>query len=964
MQPVLIHNLRRKGGISSGLAGIFQIRPGEKKLVGLVSGLFACLEAVRGISANTADSLFFVRYGVQHLPGMYIVLGTISFAVVFAYMSALGRIPKNSFFSSILFLFSLAILLQHGIIAIFHRPVLYPVLWVSVYVINTILVTLMWNIAVEVSDARQARRLFSLYVSAGILGGVMGNFLTGQLAKRLGTVNLLMLCAGLLLLGAGLSRLIAHQFFQPPIKKERKAGLITEMRVGYDFARRSRLMRLILISSILFSILNFSVSFPFSKIVSASFNGETDVANFLGIFTGAITAVTFLVSLLAANRLFARIGMVNANLILPLTYLFGFILLSASYTLVTAMIVRMAQMVILMGISNSAWGALFNVVPVDKRSQVQSFSSGLPEQIGIALTGFLLILGQRILSPMHMFLVGIIIASLCSLFIWQMRSGYGQALMSNLRAGMVDVFMTAQRALPHPDANTRQTVLSGLSDPNPNVRRISVELAEKLDLQDAIEPVKGMLADVDLQVRRAAAEALFNLAPSEHLYMMEALSDPDPDLRARAAIALYRSGEKEIARSAITAMLGSPSPDFRSYGLEACSRLRTCLDSVEVASFLSDDVARVRSAAIQALGSIGDEFARQILLTTLDSPEEHIRREAAFALRSSQSAWSQVVEVLNTGSEHSQDAALLALVGSGRDIFPAVISWAMSQIPRANQFHNWYVSIKSSPASAKLQSIDYLSFLLQQREVQITQRILQALALVGPSDALQLASRCLRYCNREMRSQALETIDTLGDKRITRGLVPLLEGTRADAPREMDGILNELAEQPDTWLQVLAERARRDIYSGGSMTETAQTLGILDRILFLRLVPIFSELGPDDLQRLAEIASEQVIQSGDYLCREGEFGDEMFVIVEGQVRVTRKSDHGERTLRTAGIGDHIGEFAILRGQPRSANVIADGSSTRVLVISGEALKSILRDRPEVAMAMLANLADRLSSGKG
>lgn len=145
------------------------------------------------------------------------------------------------------------------------------------------------------------------------------------------------------------------------------------------------------------------------------------------------------------------------------------------------------------------------------------------------------------------------------------------------------------------------------------------------------------------------------------------------------------------------------------------------------------------------------------------------------------------------------------------------------------------------------------------------------------------------------------------------------------------------------------------------MAETLRTLGTMDRILFLRQVPLFNHLTPEDLQQIAEVATERVFNPSDYLCREGEIGDELFVIVEGQVKITKGSNGEERALRTLKTGEHIGELAILREQPRSASVAADGSSVRALAIRGAALKSILRDRPEVAMAMLASLAQRMST---
>ncbi len=146
------------------------------------------------------------------------------------------------------------------------------------------------------------------------------------------------------------------------------------------------------------------------------------------------------------------------------------------------------------------------------------------------------------------------------------------------------------------------------------------------------------------------------------------------------------------------------------------------------------------------------------------------------------------------------------------------------------------------------------------------------------------------------------------------------------------------------------------------MTDTGGAMSDIATMLQLRRVPLFQQLSPEDLQRIASVASERWFEEGEALVREGEPGDELFVIVEGRVRVVHRADDGtERVLRTYAEGDHIGELAVLRARPRVATVLADGGSVRTLVIGGDGLTAILRERPDAAMAMLATLAERLGT---
>ena len=145
------------------------------------------------------------------------------------------------------------------------------------------------------------------------------------------------------------------------------------------------------------------------------------------------------------------------------------------------------------------------------------------------------------------------------------------------------------------------------------------------------------------------------------------------------------------------------------------------------------------------------------------------------------------------------------------------------------------------------------------------------------------------------------------------------------------------------------------------MATSDPSLSPIDRMLFLRRVPIFSRLGPEDLQRLASVAIERRYEPHAPLVTEGDVGDELVVIVEGEVMVVHGEGPEARLIRTYGVGDHIGELAVLRAQPRAATVIACDDGVVGLAIGGAGLRAILEERPEAAMGMLATLADRISA---
>jgi hypothetical protein len=236
---------------------------------------------------------------------------------------------------------------------------------------------------------------------------------------------------------------------------------------------------------------------------------------------------------------------------------------------------------------------------------------------------------------------------------------------------------------------------------------------------------------------------------------------------------------------------------------------------------------------------------------------------------------------------------------------------------------------------------------------------LGAMTALGAPAAGGVIRRSLGSTDPDVRAQAIEALDSIGDRGLGRSIARLIEDAPSAQLLDASTVLTRLRDDDDPWIRVLA---RRVLPSGVDVTETEHVTSDIATMLQLRRVPLFERLSPEDLQRIASVATERWFDEDAALVREGEAGDELFVILAGRVRVIHRADDGtERTVRTYGEGDHIGELAVLRERPRIATVLADGGGVRTLVIGGEGLRAILRERPDAAMAMLATLAERISA---
>jgi CRP/FNR family transcriptional regulator, cyclic AMP receptor protein len=132
-------------------------------------------------------------------------------------------------------------------------------------------------------------------------------------------------------------------------------------------------------------------------------------------------------------------------------------------------------------------------------------------------------------------------------------------------------------------------------------------------------------------------------------------------------------------------------------------------------------------------------------------------------------------------------------------------------------------------------------------------------------------------------------------------------------------------------------------------------LGRNAKIDLLKRVPLFAGCSKAELRELALVADELDLKEGRTLVREGAPGREFFVLIDGQVRVSRKG----RKLSDLGPGDWFGEIALLTNVPRTATVTAT-SPLRVLVVTDRSFRRVVESMPTIALKVLATLGQRLA----
>jgi CRP/FNR family transcriptional regulator, cyclic AMP receptor protein len=132
---------------------------------------------------------------------------------------------------------------------------------------------------------------------------------------------------------------------------------------------------------------------------------------------------------------------------------------------------------------------------------------------------------------------------------------------------------------------------------------------------------------------------------------------------------------------------------------------------------------------------------------------------------------------------------------------------------------------------------------------------------------------------------------------------------------------------------------------------------LLDDVL--RQAPMFAGLDEEAVVALRSAMHEVRLRRGEVLFHEGDQGDELYVVIEGKVKLGRTSADGrENLLSVLGPGQMFGELSLFDPGPRSSTATGI-TDTAMLALGQEQLMTWLSGRPEVARGLLLQLASRL-----
>jgi Cyclic nucleotide-binding domain len=174
-----------------------------------------------------------------------------------------------------------------------------------------------------------------------------------------------------------------------------------------------------------------------------------------------------------------------------------------------------------------------------------------------------------------------------------------------------------------------------------------------------------------------------------------------------------------------------------------------------------------------------------------------------------------------------------------------------------------------------------------------------------------------------------------------------------------EAMLGRLCQDEHDVVREVASAIQEGMNQNGAAAIKKSHFTTIEKMFALGAASMFSHLTLEGLTELAQASVDAEYEPGQTLCEEGEYGDEVFILLAGEVIFLRGQGADEKVIGKEGPGSLIGEMAVLDPAPRSATVRAGAAGMHVLRLNGDAFREVLNANPAIASGIIRTLVERL-----
>ena len=795
------------------------------------------------------------------------------------------------------------------------------------------------------------------------------------------------------------------------------------MRSSILFLRNSRLGKLLVLSALFMVTSLFVSQYLYSAIFVAAYPEPDQLAKFFGFFLAIANAIELLVELVITPFLLSRFGIANSNLLHPALTLASFLTLGLFPGLGAGIFARLNRETLENSIGGPVRNLLFNALPSRLRGRMRAFLEGIVVYSGMALAGIFLYFWAKMhpaTEPGRDLLVmgGFLLAIGFFATNFFLKKDYLEQLLEAIREGRIEPGESGSTLETLSTARLLELweTVSSKQTQSPVLEKLALTLSAR----GLLSPLERATISSYVPVKLSALKALVEKSTTNSsLYLKRALDDENSKIRLFAIENLPENCDEQLLIRA----LSDESPEVRAQAAQSFSPPKTevfqeLLDSSQQSSkiaalhrlpstlsglaapFLDSSRPAEVAAALKIFQRHQESISFSRLRTLYKNGDNQVKISAlASTPQVFQESGPPVLELLHEALSNSHRSVRQAAVGHFTELGPHAKPILMNTIQATNtaachgaiealanigdpEIHKFFLTESMTRAkrawshrleAARLReslsdriSERFLTMALDDsadRELTTYFRFLEALE---ETKVVRSVENVLRFANARIRSDALEVLSNLGNREASSLLIHLLEGgellERAEAlsgrvppPQSRADLLRDLRESSDPWLKMAAIHAEKP----GGQGVVSEDLNFMDRLLMLQSVPLFSAMTLEQLEAIHSCLTEHHYTKGEVLFEEGDIGDEMYIVAEGQVKIFYTLKTSEPLLlTTVDAGSYFGEMSILDRDPRSAAARVSKNS-RLFALKGEQLKELIYIMPEIAFTIFRVLSDRV-----
>ncbi|QNK59829.1 HEAT repeat domain-containing protein [Paenibacillus sp. PAMC21692] len=990
----------------NGILRAVGARPEDQRKLLLMAPVFFICGIAEMLNYNSFMTLFNQRFGSEFLPYVYAAEAFILPLEAWLLSWLASRLPKPKLMR-VMYAMMVGIVGVNAAILITLEGLgmdarwFYPVLFIASSFVVRQQTLLLWSLAIDLCSTQQAKRLMPVFVGSATLGGATAGLLAQLISLAFGPVVIYTVGGLLLLLVWRRYRKVISDFLVP-ISLRMEAASVEEETIGagavFKHALRSPFLLMVILLMTMMPALYFLMEYEFLSIARLSYVNEQAFSQFFGMITMILFVLAFLLQLVS-GRLMEKLGASQMLTIIAGVYVLSFagavIFGGGAAAMPVISLGYMLLYLLLYYSAEPSYQLFFKTLPLAQRDSYRFAAQGIAASAGILLGAGMQFLHAGLgLSWQLLSVIGLAGSALLLVLAWYGRKLYMHELVRSVSsmsaADIADSFdeismnpaamEEARRLLDHPSDTAREIgiqLIGRLHDPKDlplllrlledGNDRIRIAAIRAMSLAGADLPAMAQIAklleDPDDALRTEGVRAIARmkqLKEQAFFFLRQKLLDRHPSVVAEAVKAMYSLGKEqsyEACREVIDRILEE--------GGEASVYMCGAIADLELTAFIpaiikltEDPHPAARVSAIRALGKLRSEDLIPLLLPKLSRMDEEMLSAStiAFVDIGQPSVKPLLASLPDAPAKHWSSAvmALSELLGE-EDMRGGLTQEALGRLSELGKAADYGAALRVC-GKEKLASLADMRW--HEVRLLVFKGIWAMLAKLTDERAVEVIRTGVTHAEEEYRSNALEVLsEGFGDRRISQAMVISLElETMARPKMERDEamtLLEAALHGSDDWWREMANEALAERKGDMAVTNEGQIMNRLNKVVFLKQVPYFSDLSLEELGLIAGVAEEETISDEDILLKRGEPQSAMYVIVEGNIELTSVSAAGwEGTIGVLGPGDVCGVTSALDGSPSTVTAQSLLGDARVLKLSGDDVSRLVRLYPEIGIGLL------------